>query len=289
MNWDDVKVVLAVARTGTLSGAAAMLGVNQTTTSRRLAALESALAATLFTRIDGRLVPTILGETVVGRAEAMEREAAALAAVVHGGDTRPAGTVRLTATESVAARLLAPRLGTFWARWPDIRLELVAGHETLNLTRREADMALRLARPQDPGTVARRLGTIALGLYGPAGQPPPPRWVGYDESLAHLPEARWMEEARGEAPVVLRTGSVATLQEAVAQGHGVGVLPCWLADADRRLRRIDPEAAVVREVWLVIHEALKTQARVRAVSEWLEEVFAGARTALVPQPLPVSR
>lgn len=290
MNWDDVRVMLAVAEAGTLSAAARRLGVNQTTVARRLAAVERALETVLFTRIDGRLVPTAAGEAAVTRAEAMAREAEALRAAVGGGDARPAGIVRLTATESVAAHFLLPRLPAFRARWPGITLEIVTGHETLNLTRREADMALRLARPADVGAVARRLGGIAMALYGAVGDAralPRREWVGYDDTLAHLPEARWAEAARADAPVVLRTGSIAALVEAVARGVGIGVLPCWIADADDRLVRLATEPAAVREVWLVTHAALRDQARMRAVAGWLGDIFAApARCSYPPTVRP---
>lgn len=284
MDWDDVRVVVAVAQGGSLSAAARALGVNQTTAARRLAALEAGLGATLFTRADGRHVPTALGEAVAARGEAMAAEADAIRRLVReGGDAEAAGVVRLTAVDSLAAQFLVPRLGTFWARWPRIALEIVAGSGTLNLTRREADMALRLARPRDSGVVARKVGDLGLAPYGPAAAGRPlsgGAWVGYDEALAHLPEARWAEKARAGAPVILRTSHMAALHEAVAAGHGVGVLPCWLGDGDPRLVRLTDDVPVRREVWLVLHEVLRRQARIRAVADWLTDLFEAERLLL---------
>lgn len=142
-------------------------------------------------------------------------------------------------------------------------------------------MALRLGRPQDAGVVARKLGDIGCAPYAragtDAGRLP---WVAYDESLAHLPEARWADRARGDAPVVLRTPHVPALVEAVAAGHGIGVLPCWLADADPRLARLTAEVPVRREAWLVVHEGLRRHRRVRAVADWMTDLFAAERARL---------
>lgn len=286
MDWDDVRVVVAVAQGGTLSAAARALGVNQTTAARRLAALEAALGATLFTRADGRHVPTPLGEAVAARGTAMAAEADAIARLVaEGGDAAAAGSVRLTATDGIVTHFLVPRLGAFWARWPRIALEIVPGAGTLNLTRREADMALRLNRPQDSGVVARKVADLGWAPYGAAAQGrvglTERPWVGYDDALAHLPEARWAERARGGAPVILRTPHVVALLEAVAAGHGIGVLPCWMGDADPRLVRLADDPPGRRECWLVIHEALRRQARIRAVADWLTALFDQERARLL--------
>ncbi len=280
MDWDDVRFVVAIHHAGSLSGAARQLGVNQTTVARRLAALEGGLGATLFTRADGRQVATALGDAVAARGEAMAVEAEAIARLARdGGDGAAAGNVRLTATESIAARFLVPRLGRFWRRWPHIALEIVPSSGTLNLTRREADMALRLARPRDSGVVARKVGEFGCAPYGRAEDGPGfagRRWVAYDDGLAHLPEARWAARMRGDAPVVLRSSHVLALLEAVRAGHGIGMLPCWLADADPDLMRLSEDVPVRREAWLVIHAGLRRQARIRAVADWVAAEFAAA-------------
>jgi DNA-binding transcriptional LysR family regulator len=272
MDWNDLRYVLAVSRAGTLAAAARRLQVDQTTVARRLAAAERALGARLFERIDGRLSPTRAGEAAILQAERVEQEVARLEHAVGGADAEVAGSVRLTAVPVLANRLLVPASAALQAAHPGLRLELIADSRNASLTRREADIALRFARPDSGRAVlSRRIGHVAYALYGPRRKTKALPWLTYDESFAHLPQARWIEQARGGEPVApLALSDAESIAEAVRAGLGKSLLPCFAADGDSGLRRLGDGAAVLtRELWLLTHEALRHQARIVAVIDWL--------------------
>lgn len=273
MDWNDLRHVLAVSRAGTLAAAARRLRVDQTTVSRRLAVAERALGARLFERIDGSLRPTRAGEAAIARAARVEQEVEALERGIGGTDAEVAGSVRLTAVPVLVNRLLVPAVGGLQAAHPGLRLELTADSRNASLTRREADIALRLARPDSGRAVlARRLGHVAYAVYGPRRRAKVP-WITYDESLAHLPQARWIERSRGDEPVApLALGDAETIAQAVRAGLGKSLLPCFAADGDQGLRRLGNEVVLTRELWLLSHSALRHDARIAAVIDWLAGV-----------------
>jgi DNA-binding transcriptional LysR family regulator len=280
LNWSDLRYLLAVARAGTLSGAARDLAVDDTTVGRRIAALEAALGARLLERTsDGRLRPTEAGAAALSHAERIEREIGALGLTVGGSNERVAGSVRLTSVPLLVDRLLVPALPCIFAAHPALRLELVAEPADLSLTRRQADMALRLARPQGASRsiVTRRVGRLGYAVYGSASLAPPDAealpWLTYDEAFAHLPQARWISavlarQGGRRAPFTLNDAE--GLLEAVAAGLGKTLLPCCIADRDPRLRRLAaPAEPPQRELWLLVHTELRPLARIAAVAGWL--------------------
>ena len=272
MDWNDLRYVLAVSRAGTLAAAARRLRVNQTTVARRLAAAERVLGARLFERIDGSLRPTRAGEAAIGQAARVEHEVEALKRGIAGSDAKVAGSVRLTAVPVLVNRLLVPALAELHAAYPGLRLELIADSRNASLTRREADIALRLARPESGRAVlARRLGHVAYAVYGPRRRTGELPWISYDESLAHLPQARWIERARGEEPVApVAVSDAEAIMQTVRAGFGKSLLPCFAADADAGLRRLgDGKVVLTRELWLLTHGALRHHARIAAVVDWL--------------------
>lgn len=275
-DWNDLRVVLALARSRTLAAAAKTLNVNDATVSRRLARIEARLDARLFERGgDGRLQPTAAGATVAAHAETMAREAEAIAAAVSGADLVSSGVVRLTAAPVLASRLLAPALPALIDAHPQLEIELIAEPRNLSLTRREADMALRLARPRDGGQaiIASRIGRLDYAVYETAGAAPGGPWISYEDGFAGLPQARWIAARAGEPTAALRVNDAETLIEAVAAGLGRSLLPRVIADRDPRLRRLDAFAEPVsRELWLMIHRPLTPLARIRAVAGWLRSL-----------------
>jgi len=276
MNWNDLRYVLAASRSETLSAAARRLAVDQTTVARRLAGIERAVGVRLFDRIEGRLVATDAGRTAATRAERIEAEAQALEAELSGADRDAAGVVRLTAVPSIVNHALVPRLGELLSRYPRLNLEIVAEPGNLSLSKREADMAIRLARPPGGTALCRRVGTIAYAVYGPresARQDLP--WLTYDESHAHLPQARWIaRHGRGPADPRLRFNDADALLQAVRHGLGRTLLPTFIAENDPNLERLSPEPAVLdREVWLLVHPDLRPLPRISAVVDWLGEIF----------------
>ncbi|MEQ9332512.1 LysR family transcriptional regulator, partial [Thalassobaculum sp.] len=240
---------------------------------------EAALGVRLFDRVEGAWRPTAAGASAAAAAERMEGEAGALAEAVAGADARVAGTVRLTAVPLLVDRLLVPALPALLARHPDLTVELVAEPRALSLTRREADLALRLARPTgEQAPLARRIGRLAYAAYGPTGADASALpWIGYDDSMADLPPARRMMElaARDGRPMAgLRVNDGGGLLQAIRAGIGRGLLPRLVGDRAAGLARLDdPDAVLERELWLMIHPELRGLARVRAVVAWLDAVF----------------
>ena len=291
-NWNDLRYVLAIGRKERLSSAARLLGVDDTTVSRRLVALEATLGARVYQRsADGRLELTDLGKSLARLAEGMERDLTSLA----GGGTGASevtGVVRLTTVPAVLNHILLPALPDLLKDHGDLRLELISDARDLSLTRRETDMALRLARPRAGGSrvKARRVGMLAFAPYAAAGtakkHAAAQAWITYDETMVHLPQARWLDVAikteRGlVAPV--KINDVEAAHQAVVSGLGRSFLPCLIADRDPRLRKLplpDRLKDCEREVWLLTPSELCGLPRIKAVARWIEQSFALASPLL---------
>lgn len=298
LRWDDARVLLALLGTRSLSGAGAHLGVNASTVSRRLDALEEALGARLFDRTPDGVLPTALAEELGPHAEAMERAAAGLVVAAQGRELLPEGEVRLTAPPGVAEYLVAPRLPALLARHPRLRLVVDASVAYADLTRREADLALRGARPAAGELVAKRLALAdgwffgapayvdALGALRRLGDA---RWVTWGEDLAHIAPARFVTEQVPADQVVLRTSHMGTLMAAAAAGLGLVVVDRAMARAcglvpvrvTSELRRSLPSLEGRSELWLVAHRALREVPRIAAAWEFLVESFGDRGAARV--------
>lgn len=293
LDWDDLRHFLAIARHGTLSAAARALGVQQSTMSRRLAALEARAGAQLLQKTPDGYLPTAAGEAILGPVERIEAEAAAVERSIAGTDLRLAGSIRLTTVETLASTVLVPVLATFAVRYPDIELELVAATRSLDLARREADVALRLAPYVQPGIVARRIGALGFGVYasteylerhGPpdfAAGAPGQRTVLPSAELMQSPEMRWFAVRSARAAVALRSNSRAVALAAVEAGMGLGCLARYLAD-ECGLVRLDAGPPPSRGLWLGVHEDIRHTARIRALSDALAAGLAAAAGRLDP-------
>lgn len=280
MDWDHIRFVLAIGRGGTLSAAAQALGVDQTTVSRRLAAVEQAVGGPLFQRVGGRLQPTPAGAEAMVRAERMEVEATAFAVSARDTHAEPAGPVRLTSVDSLMTCFLAPRIWRLRARYPRLVPELIAAGANLDLGRREADVALRLARPREGAMKVRKVADLGYAVYVARGiDPATAGWMAYDESMAALPEAQWLLTQEGGTAPVLRATSVAALAAAAVAGAGRAVLPCLVGDAYPALLRAGPPV-LRRELWLAVHEDLSRLPAIRAVADWLADTIAVERAVL---------
>lgn len=285
IDWDDVRFFLAIHRHGTLAAAASALGLDATTVGRRLARLEQQVDTRLFDRTAKGYVATAAGTRMLPRAEKIERELLSALRDVEGEDQRLAGLVRLTATEMLSTRFIAPNLHRFHRRFPEIRLELICTNRDLDLGRREADIALRLTRPLQDDVVVKKLFTIELGLYASREytrtQPLPEdddfsghRFVAFADTRAFRRENEWLEEHSVGAQIVLRSDSVSSLVSAAVSGVGIALLPCKVADAESELVRIPRSGAPEpRIVWQAVHRDLAAAARIRAVLEFLGRLF----------------
>lgn len=277
MNWDDLRFVATLGREGTLAAAARRLGVDQTTVARRLRALEENLGTPLFERSDGHWRPTPIGARVLERAGRIEEDVAGVLRLTETGADLVSGAVRITAIDALISEWLLPRLPDLYLRHPELCVDLVASNDNLNVARREADIALRLARPTSGGFVIRKLADVGFSLYGAARDDPrarPGDWVAYNEDLAHTPEMRHLQSMLGAGRIRLRSNSLPGLARAVADGIGRGLMPCFLADPHSGLARLSgAEPVLSRELWMVIHPDARLQPRIAAVADWLVERF----------------
>lgn len=291
--WDDLRVVLAVARNGDLRKAAAALGVNHSTMFRRLNALERSLGTKLFERLASGYRATGSGQRLLETAERMETEALALDRDLTGRDTRLSGTVKVTASETLAFGVLTGEIARFREAHPGIVVELMVDNRVLDLSRREADIALRATRPAQGDLFGRKLAEISWRFYAsPAflsahGKPRSMRdldkrpLISWGEATQPTKAAAWLARNLGAASVGYRTGSLVNQMMAAKAGIGVALLPSYLGNVDAGLTPILPVLPdLSTELWLVTHRSLKDTARIRTfmdiVGDGVKKRLAGA-------------
>lgn len=278
--WDDLRFVLAIARAGDLRKAASALGVNHSTMFRRLTALEASLGSKLFERLVTGYRATDSGQRLLEAAERMETEALALDRDLTGRDTRLTGTVRVTASETLAFGALAGEIAQFRGRHPGIAVELMVDNRMLDLSRREADIAFRAARPAEGDLFGRKLADVVWQFYAaPAyldaqGKPRTLRdldkhnVIGWGEATQPTKAAAWLAKNLAKATVGYRTGSLVNQMLAAKAGIGLALLPTYLGGNEAGLAPVMAPLADLRtELWLVTHRSLKDTARVRAFME----------------------
>ena len=280
-NWDDLRVFLAVARAGSLSGAARSLGVNHSTVFRRIAGFEETLGVRLFERFTTGYALTPAGEETLEIVERIEADVVTLDRTVTGQDLRLSGTVRITATDMLAFWLLPDHLLRFRAAYPGIEVEIVVGNEALNLSRRETDIALRIGNTPPETLVGRRVGHLEFAIYGapeycaahPGTDLAQHDWIGLDN--AHAPLTRRFEQFLPGVRPAVRSNSVACTVRLAKSGLGLAVLPCAIADLKPDLIRVAelPETFNL-DLWLLTHEDLRHTARIRAVLDFLTPALA---------------
>jgi DNA-binding transcriptional LysR family regulator len=293
IDWDQVRVFLAVARAGQLAGAASRLGLDVSTVSRRLDRLEDELGVHLFDRTRDGTIATAAAEAMLPAAEDMERGLAMFAAARDAIETTAEGVVRMTAPPGVADGFIAPLLARFHQRYPRVVVELDASMAYADLTRREADLALRGMRPRSGDLIAVKLvSTVATPMTSPAYAAElgrikrwsDARWITYSSELAHMAAARWITEHTGGVTPVLRASQFTSQLAAAAAGFGVAIA----AEPYRHVYRLVPvsisralqpswDALPTEELWLVGHRALRTVPRVAALWDFFAEHLDPAR------------
>ena len=287
MNWDDVRIFLAIHRAGTLRGAAQQLAIDQTTVGRRLAGLERSLGSRLFLRTTGGLVLAGTGQEVLRMAEDMERMAVSFERRGDGADARVAGEVRVTTTDALAVDFVVPALEHLRARHPEVRVILSTTRRQLDLARREADIAVRTLRPEQPDLIVRQLGCWEVGLYATEGylakngEPQPGKgFAGHDialyqEGVTGRQDDTLAGESRAQGRIVAELDSSLMLATFVRAGLALGELPEYVARRDPTLVRIWPQCQRAKpyEAWLVLHQDLARTARVRVVVESITAAF----------------
>ncbi|MET0877449.1 MAG: LysR family transcriptional regulator [Tardiphaga sp.] len=277
-DWEDIRLFIALARHGSLSAAARALSVNHATVSRRIASLEDSLGERLVERRPDGYVLTPAGDRILAAANAMEIAAATMA---RGADGGPRGLVRISATPGLAQGFLVARLARLPARHPGLDVEVSTDIRAVSLERREADIALRIGRPQDGDVIASRLAGLGFGFYATAewrrrlARGVAPAFVGFDEANAHLPEAAWLTRHFPRARVAFHTDNQFAQAVAAAAGAGIALLPHFLGRADRRLGPCAPgPAPPPRELWLVKRRQDRTDPSIRIVTDFLAGIFA---------------
>lgn len=281
MEWDELRSFLAIAREGTLTAAARRLGVRQSTMGRRLAALEAKAGVRLLERTPRGFHLTAAGQTALAEVERMEHAAMAAERAVSGRDVRLEGVVRLTTVSDFAPSVLMPALVDLAARYPGIVVELVADDRTFSLAAREADVAIRLARPRGQSLLGRRIGEISFGLYAsmeylaahsaaplPGNEGEGHRLILSRDETGLYPELDVLAAMAPKAAVALRTDSRTSQLAAACAGLGIAVLGHHVATGSG-LVRLDSPPLPSREIWLVQHEDTRDTPRIRVVAETL--------------------
>lgn len=289
MDWDDLRVVLAVFREGTLSGAARRLGVTHSTVFRRLGAIEETMGARLFERFRDGYAPTPAGETAAASAVRLEDEVLTLERTLSGQDLRPFGTVRIATTDTFGG-MLVRHLPAMRAMHPGIRLEITISNAMANLTRREAEIAIRPTSEPPEILVGRRVADIAHAIYGSPdylsqhdGRDLSAHdWIGLDDTLAQTVVGRWMRDHARSVRLACTVDALPTLCDAALAGLGLALLPCYAGDVVPGLRRVtlDAPAAPRSALWLLTHDDLRRTARIRTTLDFLARAFGSERALL---------
>jgi DNA-binding transcriptional LysR family regulator len=283
--WDDVRFFLAVARTRSLSRAGRALGVGHVTVGRRIALLEQRLGVTLLNRTPDGFDVTAAGDAILRQCMAMENAALELERAAAGRDSLVTGSVRVTATEALAHQLIAPAIAALRQTHRDLRIDLISGVRSLDIARREADLAVRFARPAAADLICRKLGEVGFSLYASrrylAKSRIPERGqglAGYDIiTFTGAPAATspfFMGESLEGARIALRCDNPLIQLKAAANEVGIVELACFLGDDSPDLVRVWPdEPPARRTAWLIVHQDMRRSARIRTVSAAISDVF----------------
>ncbi|MGL4961559.1 MAG: LysR family transcriptional regulator [Inquilinus sp.] len=288
-SWDDFRLIKAIADARGLQGAAAQLGLNHSTVFRRLGQVEQALGTTLFERHRSGYVPTPVGEEMVELAARVDDDITGFTRKVSGRTISPAGELRVTTNDSLLIHLLTPLFARFRRQCPDVRLDVVLSNEPLNLSKRDADVAIRATDRPPETLVGRRVARIAWALYGRAADFPRPEipalqdltdrpWVSLGDNLAGLKAVRFVRQHVAPERVVYKVNTVLGLAEAVESGLGIGHLPCFIGDVRPSLVRLaPPDADFAADLWLLTHPDLRQSARVRVFLDYLAAEIGRSR------------
>jgi len=289
MNWDDMRLFLAVAREGSISGGARTLGVQHSTVSRRMHSLEETLGVRLIERKKSGYELTQAGENLKVAASNMEHEVLQVDSKLGGQDARLLGELRVTAINSMASNLLMPMFTGFNRKYPDVELHIVSSNKNINLVERNADIAIRLTNTPTDALIGKRVATVATTIYasrrylaehGKTGKKA--EWLGVSCCGFHQ---TWTKKKSGAQRHHFYVDDTLLTVAALKQQQGLAYLPCFLGDADSELERVcPPDPQLNLGLWLLIHPDLKETARVIAFCDYLiaamkqeEDLLAGKR------------
>lgn len=287
MEWNDVRIFLAVVRSGSFGEAARTLGVSHPTVGRRIKALEDEAEQALFRRTRDGLVLTDAGDGVLALAESMENSALAMERRLAGNHERLEGILRISSAEWFAGYVLAPVLAELTRRHPAVVPEVIASYRLLDLSRREADVAFRLVPFSEPDIVQRRLTSIPYGLYGSADTAAALQadsasvgLILMNTTQSHFPDVAWLLDRFPSSRRVFTSTSRAVQAQMCLRGMGIAVLPRPLGDALSGLQRIDmPDRPPGRDIWVGYHHDLRHMDRLRAMLDIADTMLSNAATA----------
>jgi DNA-binding transcriptional LysR family regulator len=293
--WDDFRLIKAIADARALPAAAALLGVNHSTVFRRLGQIEAALGVTLFERHRTGYTPTPAGEEMVSLAQQIDENITSFTRRIAGQEIAPAGELRVTTNDSLLIHLLTPLFVRFREQCRDVRLDIVLANQALNLSKRDADVAIRATDNPPENLVGRRVARIAWALYGRRSTFPEPGavnpddlfdrdWVSLGDNLATLKAVKFVREHVPSERIAYKVNGVLGLAEAVEAGLGIGHLPCFIGDAQPGLVRLAPPVPeFAADLWLLTHPDLRHSARVRVFLDFLAAEIARQRTFIEGQ------
>ena len=282
-NWEDLRYFTAVAQAGSISAAARQLGVNHSTILRRLAQLEAAMDVRLFERFQSGYQLTPAGEELHALLAPLAEQMDAAQRRVSGRDAVLGGTINITTTDTLLHGLLGPALARFRRLHPGIQLQVAVNNSFMNLTRREADVAVRPSNTPLATLVGRRVGAIQTAVYASRDYLQRSRsagiadqdwarhdWVAPDESLGHLAQAKWLKANVPDERIAIRIDTLLGMAQAVRAGLGAGMLLSLLADAAPELERLQaPDPGFNTDVWVLTHADLRNVGRIKALTDFL--------------------
>jgi len=291
LSWDDFRYVKAIADTRSLGGAAQELAVNHSTVFRRLAQIEKQLGSRLFERSRGGYALTPCGEEMVRLAERMGEDIVTFERQVTGHDLRPSGELRVTTNDTALVHLMTDVFADFRRAYPEIVLDVVVANQALNLSKRDADVAIRATEHPPETLIGRRVAGIAWAVFAASAKAPAnfdPEtedsavdWIGFGDNLASLKAAKWLKKHAAPDRIVYRINTVLGLAEATAAGIGYGILPCFIGASTPGLTRLTPPLDEVSSaIWLLTHADLRQTARVRAFMDFAGNEIAKRRKLL---------
>ena len=277
LNWNDLKVILAICRAGTLSGAAKDLGTSHSTVFRQITAIEEKLSTRFFNRLSHGYEMTEAGETVLARATEIEENILDLETELMSKDLRLKGPIRLTAPEGITNYLLMPHLTNFQHQHPDIEIELIVSSEDLQLMQHQADIAIRTTTKPPPTSIGKKICDYRIGIYAAENYLERVKdrkyqqydYVSFNVGINFFLPPYFSED---ELPnVVFKSDSIQAVTTAACEGMGAVILPCLVGEKEPKLKRVTPPFEQATELWLLTHADLRQTARVKALMDFLFE------------------
>jgi len=292
MEWSDLKIILAICRTGSLSAAARILELNHSTIFRRINNIEKKMGVRFFERLPQGYAMTEAGEAAMSAAERIEIDVLGLTREIQGKDLRLQGTIRVTAPAGISLTLLGPHLAQFCKTHPDIHIDLIATSHTLELSRREVDLAIRVTKKPPDTSIGRRICNFKTSIY--ATRPylnkhknislDQHNWLMTDDQMEWLPASIRKNKEKANINVVYSSNNILAVLNAAKEGLGIAPLPCFIGDSEKKLHRvIEPPEELTSELWVLTHSDLRNTARVRALLTFLHNAFSKQKDLLEGQ------